>query len=192
MERSVRSSNDVRSARISFAIEGSESGSPAVAFRSGRQPNIFARLTTSQRNRVIARGVDHQLSEGETLFAQGERHRAVYLVENGLIRTFYTSPAGCEITLAYWQAGNVVGTPQGLGTSAHMWSGIATVRTKVLAFRSDDIRELMQRIPAPRNLALSPEIIAPRQVREHGILGFGVAFFLVGQLRQGCSEQGGY
>ena len=148
IEQSARSSSNGRPPRISFVVEGSELGPQAVGFRSGRQPNIFARLSSSQRNRVIARSVHHRLSQGETLFAQGERHKAVYLVESGLIRTFYTSPRGREITLAYWQAGNIVGTPQVLGTSPHMWSGMAAAQTDVLAFRGDDVRELVERIPA--------------------------------------------
>jgi CRP-like cAMP-binding protein len=104
-------------------------------------------LTASQRNRVIARGVRLQFSEGETLFAQGEKHEGIYLIEDGLVRTFYTSPAGREITLAYWQPGNIVGTPQIFSTHVNQWSGVAAVETNVLAFRGEDIFELMQRIP---------------------------------------------
>ena len=77
----------------------------------------------------MARGVIcNMLRRGKTLFAQGERHHGVFLIENGLIRTFYTSPVGREITLAYWQPGNIVGTPQVLGSGTHMWSGIAVRR----------------------------------------------------------------
>jgi CRP-like cAMP-binding protein len=119
-----------------------------VTFRSGRQPYIFSRLTPSQRSKVVARGTHHRLSRGETLFAQGERHKGVYLIEIGLIRTFYTSPAGREITLAYWQPGNIVGTPQVLDTSIHMWSGIAAAETSVLAFRGQQLLELMEKIPS--------------------------------------------
>ena len=73
----------------------------------------------------MARGRLRCLTDNETLFAQGERHDGVFLIESGLIRTFYMSPAGREITLAYWQPGNIVGTPQVLGTGTHMWSGVA-------------------------------------------------------------------
>jgi CRP/FNR family cyclic AMP-dependent transcriptional regulator len=118
-----------------------------LAFRTPKQPNIFARLTTSQRNRVLARGSPVHLLEGETLFAQGEAHKGIYLIQNGLIRTFYTSPAGREITLAYWQAGNIVGTPQVFSTNVHQWSGIASTETSALAFRGKDVFDLMQRIP---------------------------------------------
>jgi CRP/FNR family transcriptional regulator, cyclic AMP receptor protein len=147
MERSSRSSSDVRLTPTLLAAESSGTAAHALLFPTTKQPNIFARLSTSQRSRVIARGVRLHLSKGEALFAQGERHKGVYLIEGGLIRTCYTSPAGREITLAYWQPGNIVGTPQVFGTQAHQWSGIAAAETTALAFRGEDIFELIQRIP---------------------------------------------
>jgi CRP/FNR family transcriptional regulator, cyclic AMP receptor protein len=147
MERSSGRSGDVRPTWTSFDSE--ESGQPpqALGFRTAKQPNIFARLTQSQRKRVVARGVYLHLSAGETLFAQGERHKGIYLIEHGLVRTFYTSPAGREITLAYWQAGNIVGTPQVFSTHVNQWSGIAAIETGALFFRGEDLLQLMQRIP---------------------------------------------
>jgi len=109
---------------------------------------MFARLNKSELQRVMACGSIQRVPAGQTLFAQGEQHEGVFLIEKGLIRTFYTSPAGREITLAYWQPGNVVGTPQVLGTGNHMWSGIAVRKTDVLSFHGDSLRKLMQEIPA--------------------------------------------
>jgi CRP-like cAMP-binding protein len=96
----------------------------------------------------MARGLPARLRDNETLFAQGVRHAGVFLIESGLVRTFYTSPAGREITLAYWQPGNIVGTPQVMGTGLHMWSGVAFGQTHVVAFRGEDLRALMEQIPA--------------------------------------------
>ena len=121
--------------------------SPPVSFRTERQPNVFSRLTNSQRKKVIARGAYCRISQNETLFAQGDRHRGVFLIETGLIRTFYSSPSGREITLSYWQPGNIVGTPQVCDTSNYMWSGVAAVETSVLSFRGEQLRELMEKIP---------------------------------------------
>lgn len=118
-----------------------------VRFRIDRQPNMFARLSNVQRQRVMARGVPIHLDDNELLFEQGARHAGVFLVESGLVRTFYISPSGREITLAYWQPGNIVGTPQVMGSGMHMWSGVAVKQTHALAFRGDDLYALMQDIP---------------------------------------------
>jgi CRP/FNR family transcriptional regulator, cyclic AMP receptor protein len=133
--------------------EGDAEGASPITFSSGRQPNIFLHLTAIQRNKVMERGVRHRLSPGETLFAQGEHHKGVYLIEKGLVRTFYTSPAGREITLAYWQAGNLVGTPKVLdtplpGACIHQWSGMAAAETSILAFRGEQLRELIEKLPS--------------------------------------------
>jgi CRP/FNR family transcriptional regulator, cyclic AMP receptor protein len=148
MERSSSASASVQSSWASLDAEDSGQLSPSLGFRTTKQPNIFARLTIGQRKRVVARGVYLHLAEGETLFAQGEKHKGIYLIEHGLIRTFYTSPGGREITLAYWQASNIVGTPQVFSTHLNQWSGIATTDTGVLFFRGEDLLQLMQRIPA--------------------------------------------
>ena len=148
MERRVRSQIQVKLPQSASDEETFGSTTQALVVRNGEQPSLFARLTPSQRNRVIACGVRLSLSGGETLFAQGGQHKGVYLIQSGLIRTFYTSPAGREITLAYWPHGNIVGTPQVLGPGIYMWSGIAVSDAEILAFRGETIRDLMQRIPA--------------------------------------------
>lgn len=126
---------------------------PGSAFRfsqrlnSERQPNVFEGLSKAQSERVMASGAPQHFARGETLFAQGERHCGVYLIKYGLVRTFHISPAGREITLAYWQPGNIVGTPQVLGSGTHMWSGIAVQESDVYAFQGEDLRRLIMAIP---------------------------------------------
>jgi CRP-like cAMP-binding protein len=119
-----------------------------VRFRTDRQPNMFAQLNNVQSQLVMARSARVRLDDDEFLFRQGARHEGVFLVESGLIRTFYISPAGREITLAYWQPGNIVGTPQVMGRGVHMWSGVAVKETQALSFRGEDLYALMQEIPA--------------------------------------------
>ena len=119
-----------------------------VAYRSNRQPNILAKLSDAERALVLRRGKRQKFSRGQTLFAQGDGHHGVFIVETGLIRTFYASPSGREITLAYWKPGNIVGTPTVLGTDSYMWSGIAAEDTSVLAFNGNDLHALMRKIPS--------------------------------------------
>jgi CRP/FNR family cyclic AMP-dependent transcriptional regulator len=125
----------------------SELAAKTVAYRSSLQPNILAKLTDQERIRVVRSGVRQKFLAGETLFAQGERHRGVFIVESGLVRTFYASPSGREITLAYWKPGNIVGTPQVLSPGNHMWSGIAFEDSQVLTLRSPQLLNLMRSIP---------------------------------------------
>lgn len=118
-----------------------------MLFSKARQPNIFARLSAADVNAVLKRANLRRLVRDELLFSQGSRHRGVYLIQAGSIRTFYTSPGGRVITLAYWEAGNLVGTPEVLSDGIHLWSGVATCETNVLTFKSSDLRSLMEHIP---------------------------------------------
>jgi CRP-like cAMP-binding protein len=112
-----------------------------------RQPNIFDRLKDDDRKRVISRIRHVDLEPGCSLFNQGEWHTGIYIIESGLIRTFYTSPSGREITLAYWQPGNFVGGPDVFGESAHMWSGIAVKTSTLTTINGADLRILMEELP---------------------------------------------
>jgi CRP-like cAMP-binding protein len=114
----------------------------------GRQPNILSRLAPAEIKKVVSTGSVRRFAKGEAVFSQGECHESVYLIEEGLVRTFYTSPVGREITLAYWRAGNLVGTPQVLDTSINMWSGVAMAETVGLSLRAGQMRALMESIPA--------------------------------------------
>jgi CRP/FNR family transcriptional regulator, cyclic AMP receptor protein len=116
--------------------------------RALRQPNLFVRLTPREQATVLERAKRRSLEAGEALFAQGTFHDGIFLIQSGLIRTFYTSPGGREITLAYWQPGNIVGTPQVFDGGIHVWSGVAVRDSEVLAFDGFELRSLIESIPA--------------------------------------------
>lgn len=84
---------------------------------------------------------------GAVIFTCGDRPDAVYLVESGLVRTFYCAKSGREITLAYWTAGNLVGAPEVFGGGMHVWSCKAVSDTDLLALRGADVRTLVERMP---------------------------------------------
>jgi len=119
-----------------------ELGSPNL-----RQPNILGALSPEERQRVFEYVRRQNLSPKEMLFRQGDRHEGICIIESGLFRTFYSSPSGREITLAYWQPGNFVGGPDVFGNSIHMWSGMAVRQTELIAIKGRDLRKLMGEIP---------------------------------------------
>jgi CRP-like cAMP-binding protein len=112
-----------------------------------RPPNILDRLNDCDRKRVLSRICRLRAKQGSLLFHQGEGHNGIYIIESGIVRTFYTSPTGREITLAYWQPGNFVGGPDVFGGSLHMWSGIVVKTSNLLFMKGDDLRTLIEEIP---------------------------------------------
>jgi CRP/FNR family transcriptional regulator, cyclic AMP receptor protein len=113
-----------------------------------RQPKILERLTESERIAVVGKSQRRKLVAGEPLFLQGDAHRGTYIIEKGLIRTYYTSPSGREVTLAYWLPGNLVGTPDLFGETPHMWSGSAETETEVIFISGVAMRTLIRTIPS--------------------------------------------
>lgn len=113
----------------------------------GRQPNIFARLSKEQLDIALACAERRQYAKGETVFAQGRPHDGVFVIESGILRTYYVAPNGREITLMYWQPGNLVGTPEVVGQGVYRWSGVAAAPTEVLAFKCPTLRSLIVQMP---------------------------------------------
>lgn len=109
---------------------------------------MFSRLSREQLAEVMRFTRSRVFKAAQVVFAQGDRHRGVFLIRSGIVRTFYTAPDGRELTLAYWRRGNLVGTPEVLGEGAHQWSGVTAAETRVLELRVGDLRRLVEEIPA--------------------------------------------
>ena len=101
-------------------------------------------------------------ARGETIFHQGDPNRGIYLIEQGRVRTYYSSPTGREITLAYWTPGHFVGGPEVFGRGAHMWSGEAVERCRLAYLPGPAVRRLATTIPA-FSICLIEGLIAKRQ-----------------------------
>ncbi|WP_139839712.1 Crp/Fnr family transcriptional regulator [Oceanibacterium hippocampi] len=112
-----------------------------------RQPDLFKSLTEIELDTVLARARLRKLTSDETLFLQGATHEGVFAIKSGMIRTYYSGPSGREITLAYWGPGNLVGTPEVLSKSVHVWSGTAVGPTEVYFFSGENMRQLISEIP---------------------------------------------
>ena len=83
-----------------------------------------------------------------TLFLQGEPHTGIWLIEEGIVRTFYAAPSGRQLTLAYWTAGHFVGGPQIFGDGEHVWSADVTQSSRLLYLPATAIRGLIETQPS--------------------------------------------
>jgi CRP-like cAMP-binding protein len=137
----------LRDGEVAPADARPEIGAQFVPTALGRQPNIFARLNQNQLDIVLACGERRRFAKGETVFAQGHPHNGVFVIESGILRTYYGAPNGREITLMYWQPGNLVGTPEVVGGGVYRWTGVAVAPTEVLAFKCTTLRSLVAQMP---------------------------------------------
>jgi CRP/FNR family transcriptional regulator, cyclic AMP receptor protein len=109
--------------------------------------SFLDRLTPLEVSAVHAKGQAVTSANGEAVFRQGEPHRGIFLIEKGLVRTYYTGPSGREITLAYFPPGHFVGGPELYGGGTHMWSADAVEDSRLLFLTGPAIRELIERLP---------------------------------------------
>jgi len=107
--------------------------------------NFLSRLTQEEWRELHRAGSETSLEAGAGVFMQGDAHQGIWLIERGVVRTFYAAPSGRQITLAYWTAGHFVGGPELFGGGQHVWSADVTQACKLLYLPARAIRGLIQR-----------------------------------------------
>lgn len=133
-------------------LHGGEPDSALFLSESGTALNEGASfldcLSDTELQRLRSRSRPVRVSKGEGIFFQGDPHGGIYLIESGLVRTFYNGPSGREITLAYWTPGHFVGGPEVFGGGTHIWSGEAVTESELLFLTGSVLRDLVVSIPA--------------------------------------------
>jgi CRP/FNR family transcriptional regulator, cyclic AMP receptor protein len=110
--------------------------------------NFLARLSPDAWETLRRKGTTSTFDAGGSVFIQGDRHEGIWLIEEGIVRTFYTAPSGREITLAYWTAGHFVGGPEIFGGGEHIWSADVTRGCRLLYLPGGTIRDLITTLPS--------------------------------------------
>ena len=114
----------------------------ATAHGSANAPDLLGHLSESTRQAVLDLGRTRDYSIGELLFQQGDPHNGIYLISSGLVRSFFVSQDGRELTLGFWTAGHYVGAPQMFGGGQHAWASVAAAATSCLWLPGKSLREL--------------------------------------------------
>lgn len=130
-------------AHNSHSAARSQKGPRPSRVLSGLDAEISPQLADIASRRIV--------QAGETLFLQQSPHSHSFVIQTGLVRTFYVSGAGREVTLAYWSDGDIVGGPALFGGGAHIWSAVANRRSEVLAITGADLRKLAESNPKVMN-----------------------------------------
>lgn len=105
------------------------------------------RLSLDERAQVAAAGRQLSFKAGGSVFAQGEAHSGIFIIEEGRVRVFYLAPSGREITLAYWTPGHFCGGPEISGGGVHIWSGAALDECRVTLLPTAALGGLITRMP---------------------------------------------
>lgn len=138
----------VKSSDVLDAASGGAEVLEDAAADSPSQRDLFAELRPADRQAFLARCKKQRFEPGAHLFAQGEPYTTSHLVCSGVVRTYYVSPTGKEITIAYWSEGALVGGPNVFREQRpHIWSAQAATEVVTERIRGHDLEELSMRIP---------------------------------------------
>lgn len=129
-------------AAVGSAVYLTESGQP---IDSG--PDILQLLSPAEVGLLTREGRQSTYRRGECLFRQGDFHDGIHFIRSGRVRSYYVSPAGREITLAYWPPGHFVGAPQIVGGGEHMWTSVAVEPTVGLWLPGRAMHRLIREAP---------------------------------------------
>lgn len=110
-------------------------------------PLLLEHLTPSTRAALLQVGKHRDYRPGEQLFHQGAGHTGIFLIETGLVKSYYVSEDGRELTLGFWSAGHYVGAPQMFGAGQHEWASVAVEHTRCLFLPGPELRLLCNDYP---------------------------------------------
>jgi CRP/FNR family transcriptional regulator, cyclic AMP receptor protein len=110
--------------------------------------NFLGRLSPQEWKSVRRQGCSIAISTGKSVFLQGDQHNGIWVIEEGIVRTFYAAPSGRQITLAYWTPGHFVGGPEIFGGGEHVWSADVPQNSRLLYLPATAIRGLINTQPS--------------------------------------------
>lgn len=110
--------------------------------------SVLDRLNSAELDLLLARCVERRVVAGTLLFAQSAPRTGTFIVKQGLVRTYYSSPMGKEVTVGFWSDGDMVGGPDFFDECMHVWSGEAAEDSVVWVIKGQDLHELSVRVPA--------------------------------------------
>lgn len=112
-----------------------------------QRPRSLWELPAHSSGSLLAHCRHIKIHSGQTLFQQGSPHIRSYIVQDGLVRTYYTAATGREITLAYWSDGDLIGGPNFLGGGDHIWSATVVHQGEILSIEDSSLRHLAETDP---------------------------------------------
>ncbi|WP_162569560.1 Crp/Fnr family transcriptional regulator [Variovorax sp. SRS16] len=105
---------------------------------------MLSELSSPTRDALLLLGRNRSFASGDLLFKQGDRHDGIFVIETGVVRSYYVSEDGRELTLGFWGEGNYVGGPQLFGGGQHAWTSEAQGPTRCVFLPGKELRKLVE------------------------------------------------
>ena len=87
------------------SFRSKDSSPTTILAKEAAAPNLLAQLSEWARQALLALDRQRDYAAGDLRYRQGDHHNGIYLTEEGLIRSYYHSENGRELTLGCWAVG---------------------------------------------------------------------------------------
>lgn len=124
-------------------METNASAVPAAAY-----PRFLERISEEDKRKLLSSASQKTYAGGSLIFSQDYPIDQIFIVQQGRVKTFYTTSGGQSITLAYWHDGMLMGVPGISDGFVHMWSAEAVGETKLLQLPRSMLLQLVDQSSA--------------------------------------------
>lgn len=135
---------------------------PLLAKESVKSP-LFAGLSDAAWQRVLDAGVVREVEAGQTIFHQGDRARAGYLVLEGRVKVSQVTFEGHEVIVAVLGPGDILGLIAVLAEIPYPASAQAVEPSRLLGWDQETVWELLAAHP---RLSLNALHVLAQRFRE--------------------------
>lgn len=111
--------------------------------QSFRQAHIFANLTESEAERLLAMVEHAKFEEGETLFCEGDPRARLMLIRRGRIRLTRSDVIGMQQQVAMMVRGDLLGEGMLINDSVHSTTATAIAPSEVVFLHRDKLCEFI-------------------------------------------------
>lgn len=110
-----------------------------------RYPRLLDQVDDVDRDWLLSRAGVRPMPAGTLVFSQSAPIDAVFIIQTGCVKAYYTTAEGQSITFAYWHEGMLMGVP-GLSVEFdHHWSAETTEPTTLLQLPRADLLKIIDR-----------------------------------------------
>lgn len=161
------------------------SGPNEALLRMMRRCPLFASLPATDLQGVFAMARERRVMRQETVFRQGDRSDAIYMLTQGRMKLLLGGPGGRGIILAFVDAGEAFGYLAPMAGTSRAHTAQAVMESSVLAWDAEILEDLLRRPALMRNaLRLAARQIQDDWSRLHALVTEPVAHRLARALLQ--------
>ena len=109
---------------------------------------LFAGLSIAELDAILSEARSVRVARNTAVFGQGEESHSFFVLLNGHVRAYKTTPNGEQIVVRYVASGEIFGVAKAIGLQHYPATATAVADSVVLVWSSEDWPRLVERFPA--------------------------------------------